>query len=172
MRHFDLRTLTVSSPPTDTVVIDPAAAEQRVLQWARHPVPGSVFARWTWAIRRLPDTLLMWELRRRKYGAQILFRGGAAVGHIFHQEHHGCEAHMFSIEVDAVYRSLGYGNQLMRAFLLEMGRREHIEFVRLGAGNDGKVMHMWGKTVKGEYDLPYTVTSCNKKDLGWLRIVR
>lgn len=174
MQRFDLRTLSAATPLA-TAAVDIESAWRYVVHWARHPDPGSFFDSFTWFIRWLPDALLLFVLFKLGYGGTILFLDGKPIGHIFYQRQwfrRRNEVHMFSISVEPKYRNQGYGNQLMQSFLLEMGKREYIKFLRISAGGDDKGLHFWTKTVGGEYKLPYTVASCDKPGHGWLRIVR
>ncbi len=174
MQRFDLRALDAATPLA-TAAVDIESAWRYVVHWARHPDPGSFFEKFTWFIRWLPDALLLFALFKLGYGGTILFRDGKPIGHIFYQRQwfrRRNEVHMFSIWVERQYRKRGYGNQLMRSFLLEMGERDYIKILRISAGGDDKGLHFWAKTVGGEYGLPYTVASCSRSGLGWLRIVR
>lgn len=171
MQHFDLKVLDAATPLSSTAVVSLDAAERYVLHWARNPKPGSFFAKMTRILRVMPDQILLWGLKKRHYGGQILFCNGQPIGHIFHQLH-GNEMHMFSVEVDEPYRGRGYANQLMRAFLEEMGRRSEIDYLRLSAGGDETVKHMWEKALHGEYALNYRVAECSKPGFGWLLISR
>lgn len=169
-KSLDIRALQAAGSLTPTT-IDTASIEEYVLYWARHPQPGSIFAKLTRFLRWLPDSAYLFTLRKLRYGGHILFLKGRPIGHIFYQQH-GSEIHMFSIEVEHIWRTMGYGNRLMRSFLLEMGERDDIDILRISAGGDERVVHMWRKTLAGGYDLPYQAVPCEKPGDGWVRIVR
>lgn len=175
MKQLDLRMLDAATPLKDVAVIDLGAAERYVLHWVRNPAPGSFFAKFTWFVRWLPRVPLLAALRLMRYGGTILFLDGVPIGHLFYQQqwfNRGNEVHMFAVKVDEAHRDKGYANRLMRAFLLEMGQRSEIDYVRLSAGGDEAVRHMWKKARDGEYDLPFTLVECAKPGFGWLLILR
>lgn len=174
-KHLDVRALQAVEPLAPATVTDLEAVEHYVLHWARNPDPGSFFAKFTWFIQWLPDSLYLGVLRIMWYGGTILFLGGVPIGHVFYQRQwfsRRNEVHMFSIEVEEPYRKLGYANLLMQSFLDEMGRREQIDVLRISAGGDEAVKHMWLKTLRGGYNLDYVVESYAKPGLGWVKIAR
>lgn len=172
MKSLDLKTLHSATPIAQTVTANLDSVNEYVLRWARNPKPNSYFAQFTKLLRLLPDSLFIWALRRLHYGGQLLLdETGNVIGHIFYQQH-GDEIHMFSIEVNKDHEGRGYANRLMRSFLLEMGNREHINWLRISAGGSEAVIHLWKKTLAGTYHLPYRVEAGYRDGLGWVNIKR
>lgn len=172
MKTLDLKTLHPAAPFAQTVTTDFDSLNEYVLHWARNPKPGSKFARFTWMLRLLPDFMYLWALRRLHYGGQLMLdETGSVIGHVFYQRH-GDEIHLFSIEVHEEHRERGYANRLMHSFLIEMGHRTHINWLRISAGGDETVIHLWKKTLGGKYHLPYRVEAGYREGLGWVHIKR
>lgn len=172
MKALDVQALHTATPFEHATATNLDSMNEYVLHWARHPKPGSYFARFTWLLRLLPDSLYLWTLRRLRYGGQILLdETGNIIGHVFYQQHRD-EVHLFSIEVDKEHEGLGYANRLMHSFLTEMGRRKHINWLRISAGGSEAVIHLWKKTLGGKYHLPYRVETGCREGLGWVNIKR
>ena len=61
---------------------------------------------------------------------------------------------------------------MMQQLLCEIGQRTDINWLRISAGGDVAVLHIWDKVLDGEYNLPYRVEPGEKPGLGWIKIVR
>jgi GNAT superfamily N-acetyltransferase len=171
-KHMDVRGLDVSTPIAFLATVHLLSIQNYVLHWARNPKPGSIFARLTRLTRMLPDAVYLWALRELRYSGLVLVNEGKIVGHAFYQQH-GDEVHLFSVEVHPSYRGLGYANRVVEMFLNDMCLRcVDVNWVRISAGGDPAMLHMWHKALLGDYNTPCRLERAWRLGLGWARIVR
>jgi hypothetical protein len=104
--------------------------------WARHPVPGSNFARAIGPLPAIPDAELFAALSQKGYDGLLYRNEGEIIGHCFFQRHDS-ELHAFSMWVSEKHR----GGSLMAIgcldFMAYASARPGIVRARFGTGHPG-----------------------------------
>ena len=140
-----------------------------LIHWARNPDPGSWFDWMTIWRHWVSDRVLLHLLFRLRYGCQLLLENENVVSHIFHQQH-GDELHLFSIFTIEPRQNEGIAKRMLREWLIEAWNTPGINKVRISAGNDKAVAHMYERVLEGAYDLPFEMT--RGKGPGWVKLIR
>ena len=140
-----------------------------MIHWARNPDPGSWFDWMTIWRHWVSDRMLIHLLFQLRYGCQLLLEDGKVVSHIFHQRH-GDELHLFSIFTIESRQHSGIAKRMLREWLLASWDTRGINKVRISAGNDAVVAHMYESILEGAYDLPFEVTRGTGP--GWVNLIR
>ncbi len=140
-----------------------------VLHWARNPNPGSWFDWLTLWRYWVSDDALLRLLSWMRYGAQIYIEEGRVVNHIFHQRH-GEELHLFSIFTLGTHQKRNIAKRMLREWLIEAWNTPGINKVRISAGGDAVVAHMYEEILKGAYDIPFAVG--RGEGPGWVNLIR
>ncbi len=157
-------------PASDgAVTVSVAAIDDYILRWARNPDRGSWFDILTFWRHAVPDQMLLYLLRWMGYGAQLHIQGGDVINHIFHQRH-GDALHVFSIVTNEDHTGQGIAKRMLREWLLEAYKSSDVRRVRISAGRDEVVAHMYEQILAGKYDLPFPVTRGSGP--GWINFVR
>src|SRR4051812_40219449 len=132
---FPLRQLdTASKMSAHADIVSLETIRNYVINWVRNPDPRGKFAKRMKWLQWLPDDVILFALRKMRYGGNVLFAEGKPIGHVFFQRH-GDDLHMFSIAVVKHLQGLGWAKHQLEVFLNEALADRTVQRVRLSAGN-------------------------------------
>ncbi len=145
------------------------AVERYLVDWIKHPDPGSAFERNTRLIRWLPGWILIILLELCGYDGVIILSDTTVIGHCFFQKHRQ-DWRAFSVFVKAEERGKQYAQLMHKMFLEEAYKDPRILAVRIGAGGNEAILRIWKKFIDGEIVVPCTIEAGT--GIGWIRFLR
>ena len=118
-----------------------------VLYWFRHPDKGSAFERNTRYARWLPGWIILRLIQKLRYNGFLFYECDEFIGHVFFQAHPR-EWRVFSIL--STVEGKGHAQRMLAEFLCRAHEVSHLTGVRIGAGGNKAIHHIWEKTVNGK----------------------
>jgi hypothetical protein len=140
-----------------------------LVHWIKHPDAGSDFERKTRLIRWLPGCFLVWLLELFGYDGIVLIKDETVIGHVFFQKH-ATDWRAFSVFIREDHRRNAYAQLLLKDFLEGAYRDSRIAQVRIGAGRDAVILHIWQEFLKGEITGQFAIEEGNS--VGWIKFIR
>lgn len=133
---------------------DQRKQREYVVYWIKNPDKGSSFAKNTRFLRWLPGFFLIFLLCRLKYNGLLFYEGDDLIGHLFYKE---CvnDWRLFSINVSEKFRGQHYAKKMLTEFLKLAYGEKHISGVKIGAGGNKAVLHLWNEAIDNKLGLPF-----------------